>query len=77
MPKYEVLSKEITQQIEQAKQTGVYERVAFDDKKVVRRQNLSKDTASVWRPTFVHDLDKIMHCPYYNRYTDKTQVFSL
>ena len=77
MPKYEVLSKEIAQQIEQAKQTGMYEKVAFDDQNVVRRHNLTKDTASVWRPTFVHDIDKIMHCPYYNRYTDKTQVFSL
>ena len=25
----------------------------------------------------MHDIDKILHCPYYNRYTDKTQVFSL
>ena len=29
---------------------------------------------------FLHrcpNIDKIMHCPYYNRYADKTQVFSL
>ena len=77
MPKYEVLSPEISERIKIAKQTGVYERVAFEDSKVIRRHNLAKDTASVWRPTFVHDIDKIMHCPYYNRYTDKTQVFSL
>ena len=77
MPKFEVLSKEITEQIESAKRTGNYPPVAFDDGKVIRRQNLAKDTATVWRPTFVHDIDKIMHCPFYNRYTDKTQVFSL
>ena len=51
--------------------------MAFPDGDVIRRRNLVKDKGSVWRPTFVHDIDKIMHCPYYNRYTDKTQVFSL
>ncbi|MBQ8858849.1 MAG: HD domain-containing protein [Clostridia bacterium] len=77
MPKFEILSKEISAEIEAAKQTGNYPPVAFADADVVRRENLKKDAATVWRPTFVHDIDKIMHCPYYNRYTDKTQVFSL
>ena len=77
MPKFEVLSKELEQEIQRAKESGVFPKVAFDDAKVVRRQNLAKDAATVWRPTFVHDIDKILHCPYYNRYTDKTQVFSL
>lgn len=77
MPKYEVLSKEICEQIASTRKSGDYVRVAFDDNKVVRRKNVAKDAASVWRPSFVHDIDKIMHCPYYNRYTDKTQVFSL
>ena len=77
MPKYEVLTKELTEQIQKAKATGQFPAVAFDDSQVIRRRNLAKDTATVWRPTFVHDIDKILHCPYYNRYTDKTQVFSL
>ena len=77
MPKYEVLSKEISDRISEAKRTGVYHDVSFRDDMVVRRKNLAKDNATVWRPTFVHDIDKILHCPYYNRYTDKTQVFSL
>ncbi len=77
MPKYEVLSKELAEQIQRARETGQAPGVAFQDDAVIRRRNLTKDTASVWRPTFVHDIDKIMHCPYYNRYTDKTQVFSL
>lgn len=77
MPKYEVLSKEISDKIENAKATGIYEHVAFEDQNVVRRKNVEKDKPSVWRPVFVHDIDKIMHCPFYNRYTDKTQVFSL
>jgi dGTPase len=77
MPKYEKLSEELTEVIRLSKQTGVHPDVAFPDGHVIRRRNLAKDTATVWRPTFVHDIDKIMHCPFYNRYTDKTQVFSL
>ena len=77
MPKFEVLSQEITDQIEQAQKTGVFTDVSFHDDRVVRRRDLAKDKATVWRPTFVHDIDKILHCPYYNRYSDKTQVFSL
>ncbi len=77
MPKYEVLSEERTAQILHDRETGQFPPVAFDNDCVVRRRNLTKDTGSVWRPTFAHDIDKIMHCPYYNRYTDKTQVFSL
>ena len=77
MPKYECLSQEISEQIERSKKNGIYPSVSFDDNNVQRRRNLAKDNATVWRPTFVHDIDKILHCPYYNRYTDKTQVFSL
>ena len=77
MPKYESLTKELSDIIATAQKTGVHPRMAFDDANVIRRKNVIKDTATVWRPTFVHDIDKILHCPYYNRYTDKTQVFSL
>ena len=77
MPKYEQLSTERTQQIEEARRTHQYPAVAFDDRFVLRRRERAKDNATVWRPTFVHDIDKIIHCPFYNRYTDKTQVFSL
>ena len=74
MPKYEALSAEVTELIEKSKSTGVGTGVAFDNALVVRRRNLEKDCGTVWRPTFVHDIDKIMHCPFYNRYTDKTQA---
>ena len=77
MPKYEVLSKELTEQIRADRENHTTPAVAFSDENVIRRRNLVKDKGSVWRPTFAHDIDKIMHCPYYNRYTDKTQVFSL
>ena len=77
MPKYEVLSKELTDRIRSDRENHTTPAMAFADENVIRRRNLVKDKGSVWRPTFVHDIDKIMHCPYYNRYTDKTQVFSL
>ena len=28
------------------------------------------------RPPYAYDVDRIIHCPLYNRYADKTQVFS-
>ncbi len=40
------------------------------------RRNENHDKANLWRPAYVRDIEKIMHCPYYNRYSDKTQVFS-
>lgn len=77
MPNYEKLSDATTNAIRLAKETGRYTDVSCHDNMVIRRRDLSKDTATIWRPTFVHDIDKILHCPFYNRYTDKTQVFSL
>lgn len=77
MPKFEALSKKISDEIAYAKKIGEYKKYAFNDELVIRRSNESRDAPSVWRPAFAHDIDKIMHCPYYNRYTDKTQVFSL
>lgn len=77
MPKYEVLSEELTRQIEEERKNGTYVKAGFDDSGVIRRMAVDTDRATVWRPPFVHDIDKIMHCPYFNRYTDKTQVFSL
>ena len=75
MAQYEALSPALIQQIEYDLQHNAYPAAAFEDSKVIRRRTSSH--ATVWRPPFVQDVDKIMHCPYYNRYTDKTQVFSL
>lgn len=77
MPKYEVLSKACARLIEHDRQEGRTHAAACADADVIRRQTLPSDQATIWRPPFVHDVDKIIHCPYYNRYTDKTQVFSL
>jgi dGTPase len=40
------------------------------------RRDPTHDRANLWRPAFVRDVEKIIHSAYYNRYADKTQVFS-
>ncbi len=47
-----------------------------EDAAVVRRLDTARDHATLWRPAFVRDVEKIMHLPAYNRYAGKTQVFS-
>lgn len=49
---------------------------AFRDQDVVRRYDLPHDQATLVRPAFVRDIEKILNLPAYNRYADKTQVFS-
>ena len=77
MPKYEELSEALCQQIEHERKTMTFANTRFDDRLACRRSFVPRDQHTVWRPAFVHDIDKIMHCPYFNRYSDKTQVFSL
>lgn len=73
--KYQKLSDALQERILHDRETGDAPRPACREDAVIRR-NMGKDKASLWRPAFVRDIEKIMHCPYYNRYTDKTQVFS-
>ncbi len=47
---------------------------ACHDKKAVRRVD---EKFHVARPNFVKDTERILNCRYFNRYADKTQVFSL
>ena len=75
MANYHVLSDEIQSQIREDREMHRNNPYAFPDKKIVRRQ-MDHDKANLWRSAFVRDTEKIMHIPYYNRYSDKTQVFS-
>lgn len=75
MLNYEKLSDEISERIRTDREKGTVPRVAFDEGGVIRRDP-ARDRASLIRTAFIRDIDKIIHCPYYNRYTDKTQVFS-
>ncbi len=72
--KYESLSNEIAQSIENDRKQSK-KGLAFDESRVLRRDN-ERDKANVLRTAFIRDIDKIIHCPFYNRYADKTQVFS-
>lgn len=75
MLKYEKLSDETSGKIESDRQKVFISDVAFDENNVIRRYN-DRDKANIIRTAFIRDIDKIIHCPYYNRYADKTQVFS-
>ena len=75
MPTYEKLTPETENRIITEKAEGSFASLAFDEAKVIRR-NPEKDKADIIRTAFVRDCDKIIHCPFYNRYADKTQVFS-
>lgn len=75
MLSYEKLSEELTLKIKSDRENGTLPQVSFDENNVIRR-NTQRDRASVIRTAFIRDIDKIIHCPYYNRYSDKTQVFS-
>ncbi len=76
MPKYDNLTSELQERIIEDRRNHVVNPYAFQDKNVLRRR-MDHDRANLWRPAFVRDSEKIMHIPYYNRYADKTQVFSL
>lgn len=76
MAVYHALSKELQERIECDRQTGQKNPNACKDADAVRRYE-GHDRQLLWRPTFVSDTEKILHNPYYNRYSDKTQVFSL
>lgn len=49
---------------------------AFPDENVLRREDTVHDRATLLRPAFARDIEKILNIPAYSRYADKTQVFS-
>jgi len=72
----EQLSEALSDRMEQEKENRTFIDRSFPDPKAIRRHSNDKPTP-VWRPKFAKDIDRILYSPYYNRYTDKTQVFSL
>lgn len=76
MPHYNDLSKELQERILDDRKNHRDNPYAFSNEDVLRR-NMSHDKNKLLRPAFVRDCEKIMHLPIYNRYADKTQVFSL
>ncbi len=72
---YEKLSDELLERIENDRAKNVDLGLAFDEKNVIRRRKNTVE-ASVWRSEMARDIERIINCPFYNRYQDKTQVFS-
>ena len=70
------LSDETAARIERDRREGWENPYACHDRDIIRRDP-SHDRANLHRPAFVRDIEKIINVPYYNRYSDKTQVFSL
>ena len=74
MPNYETLSPDLARRIA-AERTLPSN--CFQEQEIIRRNSISQPNAIFWHSSFLRDIDSILHCPYYNRYSDKTQVFSL
>lgn len=72
---YDKLSDELVHRIKEDRENNVVNPYACKNENVIRRKQ-DWDRQNLWRPSFVRDTEKIIHSPYYNRYADKTQVFS-
>lgn len=74
---YLSLRPDIEAAIREDQKHGMRHPLAFNDDAVVRREENPHDTATLTRPAFARDIEKIINLTAYNRYADKTQVFSL
>lgn len=73
--KYYDLSQELQERIQSDREHGVVNPYRTKDEDAIRRKQ-DWDRNKLLRPAYVRDCEKIMHTPHYNRYADKTQVFS-
>ena len=73
---YESLSAELENRIRQDRAKGLLSPYACPDTAAVRRLERPSDAPRILRPPFSKDADKILNSAFYNRYADKTQVFS-
>lgn len=73
---YLSLDPEVEAAIRADRAAGRANPARFRDEDVVRREDFKHDEATLTRPAFVRDIEKVLNIPAYNRYTDKTQVFS-
>lgn len=73
--KYYDLSEELQERIRRDRLAGWVNPYRTRDEDAIRRKQ-DWDRNKLLRPAYVRDCEKIMHTPYYNRYADKTQVFS-
>ncbi|MDO5108088.1 MAG: HD domain-containing protein, partial [Coriobacteriaceae bacterium] len=69
------LSDEVERGVGEQLASGRLSEFATKDTDVIRRDT-ERDNTTVLRPAFLRDAEKIIHLPFYNRLTGKTQVFS-
>ncbi len=76
MGKFEFLSQELENRIRAEQTADKRSEFSFDESRAVYRtaENVPR---TVLCGSFGRDIEKIMHCPYFSRYADKTQVYSL
>lgn len=74
---YIQLDKEVEEQIIADRAAHIENPYKFQDEDVIRRDDIQNDKATLARPAFMRDVEKIINIPAYNRYAGKTQVFSL
>ena len=77
MNNYKSISKNLENKILSDRKNNTLPAFYCKDESSKRRKANTHDYGSVLRSPFIRDIDKILNCPYYNRYSDKTQVFSL
>ena len=72
---YLTLDPLVEEAIREDRATGTLSPYRFDDRAITRRKDLPHDAATLTRPAFARDIEKVLNIPAYNRYADKTQVF--
>ena len=70
------LLPEIENDIRAKRQSNFFSPYHCKDSDVIRREFVERDSPDAIRSAFSRDIDKIVNLPPYNRYSDKTQVFS-
>lgn len=73
---YLTIDPAIKEQIRADREAGRMSPYRFRDEDVARREPNPHDIATIARPAFARDIEKIVNMPAYNRYAGKTQVFS-
>ncbi len=76
MRHYEALSPDLEQLILEQQAQGWTSPYACKNSDVIRRFDRPSDVPKIYRQPFSKDADKILNSAFYNRYADKTQVFS-
>ncbi|MGI6105639.1 MAG: deoxyguanosinetriphosphate triphosphohydrolase family protein [Raoultibacter sp.] len=74
---YLQLNPEIEKQITRDAATSYLNPYRCEESTVLRRENNPHDKATITRTAFGRDMEKVINIPAYNRYADKTQVFSM